>query len=69
MSLFATNLKSLAFAGMVALTSMATTSVATAEELDTLKEKGVMRIAMTGAYPPFNFVSESNEVVGFDACL
>ena len=28
-----------------------------------------MRIAMTGAYPPFNFVSESNEVVGFDPAI
>ena len=31
---------------------------ASVDELDTLKEKGVMRIAMTGAYPPFNFVNE-----------
>jgi len=30
-------------------------NIAVAEELQALKEKGVMRIAMTGAYPPFNF--------------
>lgn len=40
-----------------------------AEELDTLKEKGVIRIAMSGAYPPFNFVNEENQVVGFDPAI
>ncbi|MBU4530489.1 MAG: transporter substrate-binding domain-containing protein [Hoeflea sp.] len=40
-----------------------------ADELATIKEKGVMRIAMSGAYPPFNFVNEQNEVVGFDAAI
>ncbi|KGF68476.1 amino acid ABC transporter substrate-binding protein [Hoeflea sp. BAL378] len=40
-----------------------------ADELATIKEKGTMRIAMSGAYPPFNFVNEQNEVVGFDAAI
>lgn len=40
-----------------------------AEELNTLKEKGVIRIAMSGAYPPFNFVNEENQVVGFDPAI
>lgn len=40
-----------------------------ADELDTLKEKGVIRIAMSGAYPPFNFVNDENEVVGFDPAI
>ncbi|OSQ59836.1 amino acid ABC transporter substrate-binding protein [Marivita cryptomonadis] len=40
-----------------------------AEELETLKEKGVIRIAMSGAYPPFNFVNDQNEVVGFDPAI
>lgn len=44
-------------------------SSAVAEELDTLKEKGVIRIAMSGAYPPFNFVNDQNEVVGFDPAI
>jgi polar amino acid transport system substrate-binding protein len=44
-------------------------NIAVAEELQALKEKGVMRIAMTGAYPPFNFVNDKNEVVGFDPAL
>ncbi|MGK7652052.1 transporter substrate-binding domain-containing protein [Roseovarius sp. B08] len=42
---------------------------AAAEELETLKEKGVIRIAMSGAYPPFNFVNDQNEVVGFDPAI
>ncbi|TRD15986.1 transporter substrate-binding domain-containing protein [Palleronia caenipelagi] len=42
---------------------------AMAEELEMLKEKGVIRIAMSGAYPPFNFVNDENEVVGFDPAV
>ena len=42
---------------------------AQAEELDTLREAGTIRIAMSGAYPPFNFVNEQNEVVGFDPAI
>jgi polar amino acid transport system substrate-binding protein len=44
-------------------------SVAVADELETLQEKGVIRIAMSGAYPPFNFVNDQNEVVGFDPAV
>jgi polar amino acid transport system substrate-binding protein len=40
-----------------------------ADDLDKIKEAGVLRIAMTGQYPPFNFVNESNEVVGFDPAI
>lgn len=43
--------------------------MAAAEELETLKEKGVIRIAMSGAYPPFNFVNDQNDVVGFDPAV
>lgn len=42
---------------------------ALADELADLKEKGVIRIAMSGAYPPFNFVNDQNEVVGFDPAV
>jgi polar amino acid transport system substrate-binding protein len=38
-----------------------------ADELADVKERGELRIAMSGAYPPFNFVNDRNEVVGFDA--
>ncbi|MTI16441.1 transporter substrate-binding domain-containing protein [Rhodobacteraceae bacterium RKSG542] len=40
-----------------------------ADELDTIKEKGSITIAMSGAYPPFNFVDEENKVVGFDPAI
>ncbi|MDP2733378.1 MAG: transporter substrate-binding domain-containing protein [Hoeflea sp.] len=43
--------------------------VVVAEEQEAIKEKGVLRISMSGAYPPFNFVNEKNEVVGFDAAI
>lgn len=44
-------------------------NAAAADELETLKEEGVIRIAMSGAYPPFNFVNDENEVVGFDPAV
>ncbi|MCA0043428.1 transporter substrate-binding domain-containing protein [Celeribacter litoreus] len=56
-------------AASLALTGMTIAVPVAAEELDTLKEKGVMRIAMSGAYPPFNFVNDKNEVVGFDPAI
>ena len=28
-----------------------------------------MKIAMSGQYPPFNFVNDQNQVVGFDASI
>ena len=52
-----------AVAGFAAATPVA------ADELAKLKETGVMRIAMSGAYPPFNFVNDQNEVVGFDPAI
>lgn len=61
--------KSVATVGALAVMSLAGAGVANADELDTIKENGVMRIAMSGAYPPFNFVNEQNEVVGFDPAI
>jgi len=43
--------------------------VAGADELAQIKDAGQMKIAMSGAYPPFNFINEKNEVVGFDAAI
>ena len=40
-----------------------------ADELAKIKNAGQMKIAMSGAYPPFNFINEQNEVVGFDAAI
>lgn len=68
MTLLKKLLKSAAVASAAVMMTGATNLVA-ADELDTIKEKGVMRIAMTGQYPPFNFVNESNEVVGFDPAI
>jgi polar amino acid transport system substrate-binding protein len=57
-------------AGSVALMGMSFAPLAaSADELATIKEAGVLRIAMSGQYPPFNFVNEKNEVVGFDPAI
>lgn len=56
-------------AGTFATAGFGAATTAAAEELDAIKEKGVIRIAMSGAYPPFNFVNEQNEVVGFDPAI
>jgi polar amino acid transport system substrate-binding protein len=62
-------IKSAVMSGSIALMSFGVAQTAAADELDTLRENGVIRIAMTGAYPPFNFVNETNEVVGFDPAV
>lgn len=64
-----TLLKAAAAAGALALGGIVATAPAMADELATLQENGTMRIAMSGAYPPFNFVNDQNEVVGFDPAI
>lgn len=44
-------------------------AAASADDLASIKEAGEIKIAMTGQYPPFNFVNDKNEVVGFDASI
>lgn len=61
-----TILKSAVIAASFAVAGM---NAAGADELDTLKEEGVIRISMSGAYPPFNFVNDQNQVVGFDPAV
>jgi len=39
---------------------------AMAEDLAKVKESGKIRMAMSGQYPPFNFVDEQNQLTGFD---
>lgn len=56
-------------AGLAVTASFGAATFAAAEELGKIKEAGVMRIAMSGAYPPFNFVNDSNQVVGFDPAI
>lgn len=69
MNAFNSIFRSVIVAGSVALTTFGISASVSADELDTIKEKGVIRIAMSGAYPPFNFVNEQNEVVGFDPAI
>ena len=56
-------------AGSVALMGLSLAPAAFADELAAIKERGVLKIAMSGQYPPFNFVNEQNEVVGFDPAI
>jgi len=56
-------------AGIAVATSLSAATVSMADEMAKIKDAGVMRIAMSGAYPPFNFVNDSNEVVGFDPAI
>jgi len=39
---------------------------AAADELASIKRTGEISFAMTGQYPPFNFIDESNHLTGFD---
>ncbi|MCB1332190.1 MAG: transporter substrate-binding domain-containing protein [Roseivivax sp.] len=56
--------------GAIALMGLGIAPVsAIADELAGIQERGVLRIAMSGQYPPFNFVNEKNEVVGFDPAI
>lgn len=61
-------LSGLAALGLLAATSF-TLSSANADDLEKVKSAGELTIAMTGQYPPFNFVNDKNEVVGFDASI
>jgi len=64
-----TVLKSLVGVSALAAAGVSLPGIALADELETLKKNGVMRIAMSGAYPPFNFINEENQVVGFDPAI
>ncbi|KFE34521.1 transporter substrate-binding domain-containing protein [Thioclava atlantica] len=64
-----TVLKSMLGMGALAATGISMPSLALADELESLKKKGVIRIAMSGAYPPFNFINDQNQVVGFDPAI
>ncbi|MCB2216189.1 ABC transporter substrate-binding protein [Desulfofustis glycolicus] len=39
---------------------------ACADDLQRIKAKGELTMAMSGQYPPFNFVNDKNELAGFD---
>lgn len=69
MTKFGNLIKTLVAVGSIALMGFGAAQTAAADELDSIKEKGVLRIAMSGAYPPFNFINEQNKVVGFDPAI
>ena len=58
-------IKSLMQAGTVALALMAGTAHA-ADLLDDAKQRGTLRIAVEGTYPPFNFRDGQGKLTGFD---
>jgi len=61
--------KKLLFFVGVFLSLLIMVSWVNAEDYDRIKQAGELKIAMSAAYPPFNFVNEKNEVVGFDASI
>jgi polar amino acid transport system substrate-binding protein len=48
------------------LLGLAACSETEADSLQRVKKAGEISFAMSGGYPPFNFYSEDNELVGFD---
>lgn len=57
---------SYAMATSLALAVAVLPSVSSADELESVKTAGKFSFANSGAYPPFSFVNDQNEVVGFD---
>ena len=57
---------SLAMAAGLAISAAAIPFSASADDLETVKSAAEFKFANSGAYPPFSFVDESNQVVGFD---
>ncbi|MBT4016407.1 MAG: transporter substrate-binding domain-containing protein, partial [Alphaproteobacteria bacterium] len=53
----------------LAITGATFAAPATADEIDAVKSKGELAIALTGAYPPFSLINDKNEVVGFDVSV
>lgn len=45
---------------------LATVLTGWADELGKVKKSGALRFAMSGQYPPFNFVDDQNHLTGFD---
>lgn len=51
---------------LILLIGCSLVTVATAGDLAKVKKKGEIKMAMSGQYPPFNFVDENNKLTGFD---
>ncbi len=64
------NFSSRCFAAGLTVALLLTSAVAQADSLADVKKSGELSAAMSGAYPPFNFIdSTTNKVVGFDASI
>lgn len=54
--------------GGVVLAALASLPVRAADVLDTIRARGVLRVAMEGSYPPFNFIDpKTGALTGYDA--
>lgn len=59
-------LMSYALAVGFAAATLIVPTYASADALETVKSGGEFKFANSGAYPPFSFVNDANEVIGFD---
>jgi polar amino acid transport system substrate-binding protein len=57
--------KAAVFTLVLSICSVTTVTVL-AEDLAKVKTKGEIKMAMSGQYPPFNFVNDKNRLTGFD---
>ena len=55
-------------AGLLLAASVLSQAVA-GEQLQTIKDKGVINIGLEGTYPPFSFVDADGKLTGFDIDL
>lgn len=54
------------FAAALVVASSVLSAPAQADDLAKVKQADTLRIAMSGTFPPFSFVDDANNVVGFD---
>ncbi len=59
-------MKRLMMVMLIVLASYIWGTAAVADDLAKVKEKGEIKMAMSGQYPPFNFVDDTNTLTGFD---
>jgi ABC-type amino acid transport substrate-binding protein len=51
---------------LLAATCLSVFTAAHAEDLDAVKQKGELKFALTGKYPPFSFIDANGKLLGFD---